>query len=143
MINRFIGTWRLEVFEYRFEDGSTRRPMGDHPVGLIIYDAHGSMAVQFSAPDRKPFAAGVVEKGTPEEKVEAFNTFRAYFGTYTIDEAAQTVTHSVVQGSDPNYSGTNQVRRFTLTDDLLSLETPIQQYGGRVGYGHLEWRRVE
>jgi hypothetical protein len=142
MENPFIGTWRLEVFEYRFEDGTTRRPMGDHPVGLIIYDAAGNMAVQFSSPDRKPFAGGVVEKGTPEERIEAFNSFRAYFGSYHYDEAAQTVTHVVVQGSDPNYSGTNQVRRYTFTDDLLALETPVQQYGSRTGYGHLEWRRV-
>lgn len=141
-MNPFVGTWRLEVYEFRFEDGTTRRPFGDRPVGLIIYDARGNMAVQFSAPERKPFAAGIAERGTPEEKVEAFNTFRAYFGRYTFDEAAQTVTHAVTQGSDPNYSGTNQVRRYSITGDLLALETPVQSFGGRVGYGHLEWRRI-
>src|SRR5436190_1703917 len=141
-MNPFIGTWRLEVYEFRYEDGSTRRPFGDHPVGFIMYDALGNMGVHFSALDRPPFAAGVVDKGTPEERIAAFNTFRAYFGTYHYDESAHTVTHVVVQGSDPNYSGTNQVRRFTFAADLLSLETPTQQFGGRSGYGHLEWRRV-
>jgi hypothetical protein len=136
---RLIGSWRYVGSNI---DGRPRTGRGRDPKGIIIYDAHGNMAVQFSSPDRKPFAAGIADKGTPEERIEAFNTFRAYFGTYHYDEAAQTVTHVVVQGSDPNYSGTNQVRRYTFTDDLLTLETPARTFGARVGYGHLEWRRA-
>ncbi len=141
-MKRFVGTWRLESFEYRFEDGSVTHPVGTNPVGLIIYDSHGNMAVQYASSQREPFAGGTAAKGTVEEKARAFDSFKAYFGAYVIDDAAQTVTHQVTQGSDPNYSHTDQVRHFQFVGDLLILETSPREVDGRTAYGHLEWRRV-
>ena len=55
-----------------------------------MYDADGYMNVQIQ-PDRPRQAYS----GTPtaEQALEAIRGYTAYFGTYTIDENAQTVTH--------------------------------------------------
>jgi hypothetical protein len=83
---RFVGTWRLVSIE-----SATPNPnRGPRPTGLIYYDATGHMGVQIM-PDRvRPSWTGTP---TPEQAKDAIAGFTAYFGTYTVDERAQTVTH--------------------------------------------------
>lgn len=40
-----VGTWRFESYEDRDAAGTTVRPYGEAPAGLLIYDATGHMAV--------------------------------------------------------------------------------------------------
>lgn len=82
---RFIGSWRLVSIE-----GTPNANRGERPSGLIYYDATGHMAAQIM-PDRpRPTWTG---SPTPEQAREALRGYTAYFGTYTIDERARTVTH--------------------------------------------------
>jgi lipocalin-like protein len=71
------GAWRYVGTTY---DGKARDDRGDHPPGIIIYDASGHMAVQIT-PVRERRASAPMSQ------------FLAYFGTYSIDERAGTVTH--------------------------------------------------
>ena len=57
---------------------------------MIYYTAGGHMAVQI-APDRERKKAG--KEMTPEEAKNAVENYISYFGTYTVDERAGTVTH--------------------------------------------------
>jgi len=63
--------------------------------------------------DRKPFAP--FTKGlliaTNEEKA-AFDTYGAYFGTFTLDAKARTVTHHLEDNFVPGREGTDNVRWF-------------------------------
>jgi lipocalin-like protein len=79
---RFVGAWKLVSVER--EDPVF--PLGyDHPSGMIIYDASGWMCGQIAVKDdRKPFARGL-KSGTIEEKAAAFDSYFAYYGTYTVD----------------------------------------------------------
>jgi hypothetical protein len=82
----FVGTWRL----VSIEGGLTQTNRGQKPTGVIYYDASGNMAAQIM-PDRpRPKWTGAP---TQEQALEAFRGYTAYFGTYTIDEKAGTVTH--------------------------------------------------
>ena len=83
---RFVGTWRLVSIE-----SATPNPnSGARPTGLIYYDSTGHMAAQIM-PDRpRPSWTG---SPTPEQAKDAISGYTAYFGTYTIDERAKTVTH--------------------------------------------------
>jgi hypothetical protein len=82
-----VGTWRL----VSIEGGATPANRGQKPTGLIYYDNLGNMAAQIM-PDRpRPKWTGTP---TPEQMAEAFRGYTAYFGTYTIDEKASTVTHA-------------------------------------------------
>src|SRR5260370_8883767 len=90
---KFVGFWRLISIEGH-PPGSTN--VFDHPTGLLMYDPSGRMSVQIVVKaDRKPFAP--LTKGlltaTTEEKAAAFESYAAYFGTFTTDAHAATITH--------------------------------------------------
>ena len=84
---QFVGTWRLASL-----DGGGDRGRGAHPTGLLYYDATGHMAAQI-APDRSRPSWKPNTTPTPEQAKSAVTGYSAYFGTYTIDERAGTVTH--------------------------------------------------
>jgi hypothetical protein len=98
---------------------------GDDPKGYIMYDATGHMMVEFEKmPPPAKFASGDDWSPTPEEARAALLGYIAYFGTYTVDEAAHAVTHHVEGSLNPSYFGTDQLRpaklegsRLTLSDD--------------------------
>ena len=48
--------------------------------------------------------------------------YDAYFGTYTVDDAAGTITHRVVGSLFPEDLGKDFVRLFTLDGDTLTLK---------------------
>jgi hypothetical protein len=75
-VPRFIGTWRL---------------VSATTTGIMIYDSLGNMAAQVM-PNRvrRKYAAA---EPTPEEAKDAITGYLAYFGTYSVDEQARTVTH--------------------------------------------------
>ena len=104
---KLVGAWRLvsvEVTDHTFHFAY------DHPTGVIIYDRSGWMSVQIDIRGtRKPFVNGPAG-GTSEEKVAAFDNYIAYYGTYTLDLKAQTVTHHLEDASPPNWRGVNNVR---------------------------------
>ena len=85
---RFIGAWKL----ISVEGEDPVFALGyDHPSGMIIYDASGWMSAQIAVKgDRKPFARGL-RSGTLEEKATAFDSFFAYYRTYTVDLEKKTV----------------------------------------------------
>lgn len=104
----FIGSWRLVSIEGGAPETAKTR---GKPTGLIIYDAHGMMAAQIT-PDRPhPTWTG---RPTPEQAAEAIRGYTAYWGTYTIDEKTQTVTHHRQGHLDGG--AVDFVRRFELTD---------------------------
>ena len=87
---------------------------------MIYYGPHGEMAVQI-APDVKRKRAGA--EMTPEEAKIALNDYIAYFGTYTIDEKAGTVTHHRLDSLQPGDNG-DLVRRYEFAGDRLVLRPP-------------------
>src|SRR3954468_22325561 len=130
----FVGTWRLVSIEGGPESAATR---GARPTGIIMYDSHGLMNVQIM-PDRpRPRWTGAP---TGEQALEAIRGYTAYWGTYTIDDKAQTVTHhrqGMLDGGVVDY-----VRKFELTKDGNRVTlTPIS--GGSTDTPtHLTWERV-
>jgi hypothetical protein len=120
---RIVGTWRLVSVENRDSaDQPWEKKFGDSPKGLIIYDAAGHMAVQFEKmPPPPKFASGDDWTPTPEEARGAYLGYLAYFGTYTVDEATETITHHVQGSLRPSYLGTDQVRPATFEGNRLIL----------------------
>jgi hypothetical protein len=126
----FVGTWRL----VSIEGGNNQASRGAKPTGMIMYDAHGYMAVQI-VPDRpRPKWTGTP---TPEQALEAMRGYTAYFGTYTIDEKAGTITHHRQGMLDAG--ATDFVRKFEFTPDDRIVLTPV----GAANPNHLTWERVK
>jgi hypothetical protein len=126
---KFAGAWRLVSVE---GNDATFHFASDHPRGVIIYDRSGWMSVQIDMKGtRTPFANGPAG-GTPEEKVYAFDNYIAYYGTYTVELEAQTVTHHLEDASQPNWRGAENVRWFELQDDDHLLLIPREDGKGGV-----------
>src|SRR5580693_905526 len=92
---RFIGTWRL---------------VSDVSTGLMYYDSLGNMAAQVMPNRPRPKYTGA--QPTPEEAKEALTGYLAYFGTYTVDESARTITHHRKANINPGQVGDDVVRAY-------------------------------
>jgi hypothetical protein len=97
-------------------------PLGDDPAGLLMYDASGSVSAQLMRRNQPHFNDDDWRNATAEERAAAWSGYFGYFGTYTIDETAGTITHHIEGSWFPNLVETEQVRRFSLDGNRLSLE---------------------
>ena len=143
LASKFVGTWKLVSIEERRPNGeAVPSPYGANPVGFIMYDTTGRMAVQIMRPDRPRFASGEADQGTPEESKAAFDSYGAYFGTYEVQEAEGFVIHHVEGSLFPNNVGTDQKRFFELSGDQLVLKPPPRQVGSEQHTLRVTWQRV-
>jgi hypothetical protein len=120
---RLVGGWRLETRTVTRADGSVVADavLGSQPLGRLYYDASGGMTLQMM---RRGRTAAI---GVPTDPRDAANSrvvlgYDAYFGTYTVDERAGTITHRVEGSLFPEDLGKDFVRLLTLTDDTLTLK---------------------
>jgi hypothetical protein len=142
-INALIGTWRLVSWESRAGTAVISRPFGEKPVGVLTYDAKGRMSAQLMRRDRPAFKSGDWFRGSPDEIKAAFEGFLAYFGTYTVDERARTVTHHVEASSFPNFVRADLKRTFSFSGNRLTLRTEPWALGGQMETGVLVWERMD
>jgi hypothetical protein len=129
---KFVGAWRLVSIE---GNPPGRTDFYDRPSGLIMYDPSGHMCVNIVLKaDRKPFAP--YTKGlltaTTEEKAAAFDSYAAYFGTFTVDAKAGTVSHNLENNLIPGRQGTDNVRWFEFQGNDHLLLTPMEDGKGGV-----------
>jgi hypothetical protein len=137
--NLFLGFWRLHSFERKSEESSVY-PFGLTPSGLLVYGNSGLMSVQlgsnplpgFPTESAEPFdpylepAYGGEAKGSSWDAVNSvFDSFLAYYGHYTIDSEAGTVTHHVEASNRPAFRRRNLVRRYSFSGNLLILSPPV------------------
>ena len=116
VVQQFLGAWRY--VGTRIHGGNWDR--GANPKGMIYYGPHGEMAVQI-APDVARKRAGA--EITPEEAKIALKDYIAYFGSYSIDASAGTVTHHRLDSLQPGDKG-DLIRRYEFTGDRLVLRPP-------------------
>lgn len=114
--NKLLGTWRY--IGTRINGSSWDR--GANPQGMIYYGPHGEMAVQIAPDVKRPRASAVM---TPQEAFTAVKDYIAYFGSYSVDEQAGTVTHHRQDSLQPGDTG-DLVRRYEFIDDQLVLRAP-------------------
>ena len=114
---RFVGAWLL---------------ISPTEKGMIYYDGSGHMIVQ-SAPKRSRPQVGT--KPTPAEALDALDGYFAYFGTYTIDEAASTVTHHQVDTVQPG-GPVDVVRAYEFQSDTRLILRPLE------GGADIVWERI-
>lgn len=119
---KFIGTWRLVAFEEEQANGDINFPYGRNPVGLLIYDANGRMAVQIMSRERQPLPVGDYWQLDAEKIKAAVGGFTAFFGTYEIDETCQRIVHHVEGHLLPNSVGKELPRVYEFSGDRLILK---------------------
>ena len=104
---RFFGTWRL---------------VSNTQTGMMIYDSLGNMAAQVM-PNRarRKYAAA---EPTPEEAKDAITGYLAYFGTYSVDEQARTITHHRKGNINPGQVDDDVVRTYVFESNDRIVLTP-------------------
>jgi hypothetical protein len=123
MRERFIGSWRLVASDWEDARGTVvDSPLGTDPAGLLMYDASGHVSAQLSRRDQARFRDDDFRKASAIEKVAAWSGYFGYFGRYTVDETAGTVTHHVEGASFPNLVGLEQLRHFAFAGNRLTLD---------------------
>lgn len=136
-----VGTWKLVLLEFR-SDGQVVYPVGRDATGLLMYAGSGWMSQQLMRPGRPEFAAGDQLRGSSEEIKTALEGYLAYGGTYTVEEAHETVTHHVTTCLFPNWIGTDQKRFYKLSGNRLIISTPTILVAGHLMDAMLIWERM-
>jgi len=131
---KLVGAWRLVSIETKRSNGEVIYPFyGRHPEGLLMYDRSGWMSVQIVS-DPKPTQPTADSredflKASPAEKAAAIDGYYGYFGTWTIDPSAATVTHHIQQSLYPAERGENGVRHFVIEGQRLTLTAKTHEMG--------------
>jgi hypothetical protein len=99
------------------------------------------MSVQIMQPGRHSTVPPGIDYGSSQareqEVREAVSGFASYFGPYSVDEAANKVTHHL-QALVPSWVGTSLVRTFQIDSSgqlILTRQVPDEK-------GVLVWRRI-
>jgi len=137
-MQRLIGNWTLVSYITEHPDGTTGRPYGE-AVGRLSYDALGNMAGQVMRPGRLEVAPG---QWTTQDVRSAYAGYIAYFGTYEVDEAGETVVHHVQGALNPAWVGGDQVRQMRFDGHLLILSTDVPKGGALVRHT-LTWQKLD
>jgi Lipocalin-like domain len=96
---RLAGCWRLTGYTVTTDGGPADRPLGDDPLGTILYTPDGYMSAQLAGPG--PY-------DSDDRQPDAY--YIAYSGPYDVDEQASTVAHQVQVSAIPSWLGSTQIR---------------------------------
>ncbi|WP_082754674.1 lipocalin-like domain-containing protein [Burkholderia savannae] len=143
-MNELTGTWSLEESEFRLANGGITYPMGQNPMGRIIYTDAGYMSVIIIARGRKNI------EFIPEEfwknifsikkmigmirLIRANSGILSYSGKYSIE--GNTICHHVDLSSYPDFTGMNLLREMKCENSKLILDN-----SAAAGSSRLVWTR--
>jgi hypothetical protein len=112
-----VGTWKLLSAEDVDPKTGQWVPFtfGNPPCGYFLYDAAGHASVQIMT--TPPTVLASPDDPTPDEALEIFNGYIAYFGTYKTDQTS--IYHYVEGAWDPTQVGSVQTRPYEIDGDTL------------------------
>jgi Lipocalin-like domain len=120
-----VGTWLLDSVYDQYKDGKETNPWGPGVKGIAMYNANGWFSWQMMSADRSKIASN-----NPRDPV---GQAIAHFGTYTVDEAAKTMSTHIERCTFPQWDGTDGTVAiaFPSEDDLTI--TLTETYPGSIG----------
>jgi hypothetical protein len=131
---QLVGSWSLVQNCEEFQDGKKNcNPLGPNLKGLLMFDAN-SFSFQMIGGDR----AKTADPRTP------IGPLVAYFGTYSTNDADNTVTYHIERSTWPNFEGQDQTRIVTIKGDQMSYKSqaPISSPQGPF-VANLEFKRIK
>src|SRR5277367_4149565 len=139
--DKLVGTWKLVSASSTTSTGErSETPYGPGPVGFLTYTEDGRVTALISYGGRKSLSVGGGTVAPLEEQAEAFKTFLAYAGRYTL--SGDKVTHSIEISSIQNYVDKNLVRSVKFESDRIVLITPPTPMNGKIQTVELIWQRL-
>ena len=108
---RFVGAWRLAWMEEPGPDGTMIR-ITDRK-GTLMYTGDGRMSVQIQFP--------AAQSSVSNDYIS--NGYEASFGTYEVDERAQTITRHVDGSITRGLIGQSLTRAYRFSDGGLTMRS--------------------
>lgn len=140
--DKLVGTWKLVSASSTATSGEqSEPPYGINPVGFLTYTEDGRVTALISYGGRKPLSIGAKPPLLLEEQAEAFKTFLAYAGRYSL--SGDKVIHSIEISSIQNYVNKELVRSVKFQGDRIVLVTPPTMVNGKIQTMELVWERLE
>ena len=137
-----VGTWKLISAVDTTDKGEAKAAFGQGPVGFLTYTADGRMMAIIAHGARKSLSVPDYISAPAAERAEAFASFSAYAGRYTLN--GDKVIHHVEVASLQNRVGTDLTRSIVvLQGDRLVLRTPPFLKGGAMVTTELIWERLK
>ncbi len=110
------GLWRLVAYEVESQSTGQKEPiMGRHPTGYGFFTSEGRIFFILTGEGRKPAK-------TVQGRADLLDSLIAYTGTYRV-EGDQWIT-KVDTAWNPEWIGTEQVRKFRVDGERLQILTP-------------------
>ena len=135
-----LGAWNFISVVSQSDDGTRGEPFGATPKGIMIFSADGRFSLFQSSPNVPRLAANDRARATPEEAMAVVRESIAYFGIYTVNEAAREISLTIEGSTYTNLIGPNPQRRIitALTPTELAFSNPRTPRGVTL---HTVWRR--
>ncbi len=133
-----LGVWTLVSWTQRRGE-AILLPMGEAPVGSIVYTADGHVSVSIMRSGRPPMRSGDFVTASAAEKAAAFEGYLGYAGRYEL--RGDEIVHHIATASYPNWVGDAQVRRPSLSNGLLTLQSAVRIVDGIPVSATLQWKR--
>jgi hypothetical protein len=105
---KVVGAWVLDVGAEIFQDGKKVIPWA---TGNLILDPTGHMSFFVIGKDRA--------KGD-DVRIPA-GPMVAYYGTYTVDEGANTLTYKIEHAGNPAFDGAVRKQKVTFKGDVMTM----------------------
>ena len=137
--HELVGTWQMVSWTQR-RGLEEILPMGEAPVGSIIYTEDGFISVNIMRRQRAQMLSGDFVTASEQEKAVAFGDYLGYAGTFELD--GEDVVHHINCASFPNWVGQRQTRRPRLEGGILTLDAAARIVSGVSVTATLVWRRV-
>jgi len=101
-----VGTWELVSRIQRDSSGRVipDSSLGAAPIGILVYDATGHVAVQLMKRQRRAASCAVTAKAD-RNNLAQIGGYDAYFGHYEVNPATHTVTHHLEAAIGPGDVG--------------------------------------
>ena len=130
LADAILGVWQLKSREDVDDTGQIRIDpfLGRDPLGILCF-APNHFAAQFMRRDRS-HQENVPQPLQAKNNTVAVNGYDAYFGTYSIDEIAGTLTTHLEGSISPANVGNIYIRHVRVVDNELIIQLPTTTVDG-------------
>lgn len=136
-----LGTWKLASVSTSTASGERNdAPFGPNPTGFLTYTHDGRMTAIISYGGRARLSSSDSHLARVEEQAEAYRTFVAYAGRFTLD--GDKVIHHVEISSIQDWVGTDLIRSIKFEGARIVLVSPPMSVDGKMQIFELIWQRL-
>jgi hypothetical protein len=133
---QLVGTWTLASTTDQYEDGHTGNAWGPIVKGALSFDGKGHYIYTIIGGDLSP------QPPSSAPPISKRNVV-TYFGTYSVDEAASTVTYTADRGTESVFDGVPRKASVTLNGSEEMVQTlPVIKLPTATWSPRLVWKRA-